>query len=319
MNLDFQLREFDETATILATENQLFKFRRQFKEKFKIDIADCINIEFRENETKFFLEEHFALSYLRNAIDIPPQKIENPAEYPELHSELCNQDYEIPSIDQFDKFKMPVNPLQASFLIEIFCPNQQSTEKASYVKQYMTTKTVYTLLLIAPLPVCFEIDPTTQYCVISFADTTIASAQMIQEQVKFALGIFTAKICYASFNNVDCLQFSLESTQQLSESLDCAVLRSPNSSVSEGSGQFFLYFLPNVFGQAERSRIKNKVSTDVYPSIQLFQCENCHKYVSQNSKEECFIAHPENPNEDMVFDSHTLTGISASQFQFGVF
>lgn len=314
---EFQTEQLDGSVIVKSTENQLIRFRRQFKEQFKFDILDCVNIEFVENNTKNFLEENFALSYLKNCIEIPPEKIEDRSQYPELHSELCGKDFTMPSIEQFNKCPMQINYLRAAFLIEVFCPNQSKGEKGSYNKRFMNEKTVYTLLLIAPLPISFEFDKTTQMCILKFADIeNYANAELIQKQIQFAMGIFFIKICSACFYNVDCDQFTLQSTGGLSDSLDSAVLRTPNFNVSDGSGQFAIYILPNIFGEEKRNQIKMKIE-NIYSNVQIFQCENCKKFVSQNTKEECSTVYTEDTREDMVFDHHTLTGISTSQFQFG--
>ena len=156
MSDSWETEKIGNIAIVRGSNEELQSFKDILKSFIKTDITDSINIEFVVNETKQLVEKHRALSYLKNCLEIPPKKIEDPLLFPELHAELCDKQYETPSIDQFNKFELPISCLQACFLVEAFCPDQNSNEKHLYDKRFLKAKTIYNLLLFASFPVSLE-------------------------------------------------------------------------------------------------------------------------------------------------------------------
>ena len=294
-------------AIVRGSEDEIRSFCIQLKNYIKADVQDSINIEFVENETKNLVEKHRALSYLRNCFDIPLSKIDDPSLYPELHSELSDKEYQNPAIEEFNKLELTIPCLSASFLIEIFCPNQDPSEKYYCEKRYFKQKTVYNLLIFALLPVSFEMSVVNgqQQCTLKFADTEIASAQLICAQVKFALKIFIAKSICAMFKQIDATVFKGSYLKKMSDELGYAFLRTTDYNVYENKGSFYMYVLPNEFGEEPRKKIRFLLQ-NLFNTIQLFQCERCKKFVTTSSHEECVESSIFEQNEDMVFDRHNL-------------
>lgn len=311
-------------AIVRGSEEELRSLRSILKSYLNVDIYGSINIEFVENEDKNLVEKYKALSYLKNCLDIPPLSIDDPSVYPELHTELADIKYEIPPIQEFNKLEMPVSCIMASFLVEVFCPNQQPEEKYLLEKRFFKQKTVYNLLIFASLPVSIEmvqLNNAPPYCLLKFADIKTDSnqitAEQIQEQVKFALRVFSVKCCCAFFRQVDISSLKTNRLEKISKELECAIIKTGNFEVYDTKGSFYLYVLPNLFGEDARNRIMFALQ-NLFGSIQLFQCERCHKYSTISKKEECTIQSFDQKDEDMVFDNHQLTNDSPSEFYFNV-
>lgn len=316
----YETEKIGNSAIVRGSEDEIRSLRIMLKSYLGVDVHDSINIEFVENEEKDFVEKYRSLSYLKNCIDIPPIRIDDPKQYPELHEELSDKEYPIPPIDEFNKLEMNVTLPMASFLVEIFCPDQSETEKYCYEKQFFKKKTIYKLLIYASLPVSIEpvFAPNNQpqSCIIKFADTQIASAQVICDQIKFAIKIFYAKVCYAVFKNVDIDHFKKSYLDKISRELDCAFLKTPNYYVYENRGCFYMYVLPNQFGEEARNKIR-LVLQDVFTTVQVFQCENCSKLVTNDNQERCVIQSLfDGPDDLMEFNNHKPSGSSPSEFQF---
>lgn len=318
----WETEQIGHAAIVRGSEDELRALRIALKNYINVDVHDSINIEFIENDEKNLVEKYKALSYLKNCFDIPPTKIDDPTLYPELLSNLSDKNYAIPPIGEFNKLEINVHCLMASFLVEIFCPNQLPDEQYRYEKRFFQQKTIYNLLIYASLPVSIEtvVNNTnnTSYCVIKFADTEIASAQVIHDQVMFALKTFqSTKTCCALYNQVDIEPLKPSYLKKLSDEFDCAFLKTSDFNVYENRGNFYLYVLPNQFGQEPRRKI-HLILQNLFSNVQLFQCDKCRKLITSSNQEECVIQSFDEQDEDMVFPRHQLSGVSPSEFYFQV-
>ena len=317
---NWSCQQFGSAAIVKGKDQDLEEFRKSFSKLLNVDIRDFMNIQFVANEEENLPQKRRAIDYLKNCLEIPPEKVDDPTSIEEFHPELIGKQCEVPPIENFTQLPIRLPFFHAAFLVECFALDQELSEQSSCNKRFAREKTIYQLLLIAPLPVAFEIDPKTKETVLTFADTNVASAKLIHDQVVFAQGIFVVKSIGAMFQKVDVRRFRLKKIQKISEKLGCAVLRSMDMETYLDAGNVMLYILPSKFGQIPRNKIKMVLDSE-FEEIQLFKCAKCGREFSLKSKEKCLID-DEVLNKDDVFlefDRHEPQGTTVSFFNFQVF
>lgn len=238
--------------------------------------------------------------YLSLSLDCPPSSITNPADYEEFHAELLDHPKQEIKIDEFRQLQIDIPYYQAAILIETFCANQDHSCQYQFRKACYTEPQIIELSIIAPLPVLFTpcIIRETECCRLTFADTSYASAQLIHDQVLFALKCFQAvKIICITVSNVDSSAFSKPGLlSDLNSKLNLSFLVSPlqgsqYSKVDKHVGTFTMWIIPNKPGPQPREYIRKVTEEWFEKELKTYKCDKCNQYYSggtQKQCEECF-------------------------------
>lgn len=231
-----------------------------------------------------------AANYLLNCLPSPTNLPLN--KIPEFHCEFIDVDYGIPPIELFFKNPVRISVYQATFLIEIFCEIQESINKCSFDKPYLSHKHIYLLSILSPLPVAFEYISSDLNVELTFADTSIASADFIFNQVKFAMGIFSnLSQFYASFDNVDSLYWSSEKFITVYDRLGFSIVRGTDKNPTGKAATFEVWsILSKPEGsdgfQAQKDSIEHECS-EIFDEIKLYKCDQCDQWFSHGFGGEC--------------------------------
>lgn len=229
-----------------------------------------------------------AASYLINCLnsptDLPYAKI------PEFHCELIEKNYDIPPIELFFKNPVRITIYQASFLIEIFCEIQDKSQKCNFSKTYLSHKDIYFLSILSPLPVAFEYIDSTADVELTFADTSIASADFIFNQVRFAMKIFDKlPQYYSTFFLVDSVYWPSEKFITVHERLGFAIIRGTDKDSTGKAATFPVWAILNKPNdQSQIDAIKREMS-EIYDEIKLYMCDQCSQWFSHGFGGECVI------------------------------
>ncbi|KAH0795876.1 hypothetical protein GPJ56_000243 [Histomonas meleagridis] len=219
-----------------------------------------------------------AASYLSLCLEIPIDDFSDIRKIPEFQPELFGKTLQPVPIEAFHLNQFVINYPQALFLIEIFATNQTKEEQCNYHKKFEAKKTIYNLALLADFPVAFEVSEPNKSVKISFADTNIATAQLILSQVKLALNVFSSiKLEVAQFLYVDSSCCDIYKVQEMSNELGFAMIRTDDFQ-NEESASFAIWAIPNQPGVKYRKIFESKCN-EIFEKMQLIQCEFCHKYL----------------------------------------
>lgn len=229
-----------------------------------------------------------AAQYLLASLPSPPTLPLN--KIPEFHCEFIGQDYEIPSIDKFTEFTIQIPIYNATFLIEIFCEVLEEKEICNFVRDFFDQKTVYILSILSPFPVAFEYLEKNRMVQLTFADTSIASAHFIYQQVEFALKLFEKLPRYqATLINVDSLYYDAKRFLGISEKYGLSVIRGEDYDINGPAASFNVWILLNKTLQQDDSIIQ-KLDDEfrtIYEDIQMFLCDQCNHYFSKGYGGQC--------------------------------
>ncbi|KAH0791638.1 hypothetical protein GPJ56_004485 [Histomonas meleagridis] len=246
-------------------------------------------------------------SFTKRAASYLSFSLENPFEFtddvdvstiPEFLPDLIGKVYDPIEISSFTKLTFTIPIPKAIFIIEIYATNQPEEEKCNFNKIFMDKKYVYTLSILGTFPVLFELNGSSVN--LSFADTSIATAETIKGQVELALNIFNnVKMDIARFINVDAFNYDIGYAQKMSRELGYALIRGDNIENEQSLGSFMIWCVPSAPGPEARNKFEEKCRKD-YEEIKMYLCSKCCKYISKGYSGECFLQ--EHLGEKIPFD-----------------
>lgn len=314
------------TCTIFSEADTIAKIRQIIFSKLNIANHEGINkfnfeIQAESKDSDILLDPRLTLfqqrcaTYLSICPEFPIYDLSDTSKVPELQPDKLGKEIEIPSIEQFTHEPMTIDLPIAIFLLEIFGTNQSKAEKCSINKEFMKSKKLYRLCLLPEYPVCIESIGGNK-AKLTFADTNIADAKTIKNQVAFALNVFSSvRVVSAQIINVD-ESLNLDSIQKLSDEINMALIRS-DVQESDSKFSFVIYGVPSLPGRKYRKIFEDKVRT-LFESNQLWECTNCHKIIRNSTRNvECVTVDEANNNEEIVFlNGHSKSKHSISSIIF---
>lgn len=232
-------------------------------------------------------KQRSAAPFLRFSCENPGDKLDIAT--PEFRPDVYGKMKELPRISQFTKCAMQITTLCANFILECYCDNLEEEEKHRLNKRFMQEKTRYTLCILEPMPVAFEL--ANGMVNVTFADTDVLSAEEIRKQVEFSMIalVKTIKLINITFKNIDCKNDPISEVKAFVRRTGHAILLSDLYDVWTTNmpvGTFQVMILPNTPAAVVREDIWRDMHK-LFDQLRVYQCTGCHGFYSGGKNKAC--------------------------------
>lgn len=250
------------------------------------------------------------LGYLNNCLDVPQDDDFDPETILEFHADWIRKNLTPPPIESFTEFPENISIIHASLLIDTFSSNQNENFQFRGYKNFLYSKTILNLNLLAPLPMAFQYVPQMNVIQVTFANTPTITAQQIHRQFLLCKNIFnTIRGLRAQFHNVCPEHYNNKDFKDLYNSLQSTFIVFPPQYDPASKGElisFEMYVLPSKPGRDFREGLKQKLTTYYQRNYEARYCPRCKQYYPQLSTESDTCGIYEHEGEQIPFEDGQL-------------
>lgn len=194
-----------------------------------------------------------------------------------------------PQQAQFTKGPITVPTVVAAFLVELFDLSQNQNTKHNVDKGF-AFRPVFSLSVPIVVHVLMEAWEVENKVDIYFSDVGPLDFQVASDLINNAIvSLSKMNIAITKYNKVDLLGFGQNTQNEWSQQIQVPFLKSDDQlSTSGNERDFTLYTITSSFSEDQLNQFKDKCEK-LFFKIQLRECNECHKIISDVQQDECII------------------------------